>query len=142
MFASPEKPAKLCRSRASKLMDAKTIVDELTQLYPGKLIKQLPPDNPSEIVCEFDPKEAHPDFSVAVAIIDRSAPHFHKFTTEIYNVVRGTLVLHVDNEEYTMYEGQEFRVTPGRVHWATGDATWVEVYCSPGYTPDDHHLVE
>lgn len=121
-------------------MDSLAIVAELEQLYPGKLIKQLPQENPSEIVCEFDPRETHPEWSLAVNIIDRSVPHYHRLMTEIYHVVKGTLTLHVDDQEFEMYEGQEFTVTPGLVHWATGDATWVEVYCSPGYTQDDHIL--
>jgi mannose-6-phosphate isomerase-like protein (cupin superfamily) len=122
-------------------MDAKAIVTELEKTYPGKLIKQLPADNPTEIVCEFDPRDQHPDFSIAVAIIDRSAPHFHNHTTEIYHILKGTLTMHVDGEEFQMFEGQEYTVQPGKIHWASGDAVWVEVYCNPGYSPDDHHLV-
>jgi mannose-6-phosphate isomerase-like protein (cupin superfamily) len=121
-------------------MDAQAIIKELEETYPGKRIKRIPEDNPSEIVCEFDPRVDHPEFSLAVAIIDKSAPHYHKKMTEIYRVIRGELKLYVDDEEFVMYEGQQYMITPGRVHWAEGDAAWVEVYCNPGYDPEDHIL--
>jgi mannose-6-phosphate isomerase-like protein (cupin superfamily) len=121
-------------------MNSQAVIDELAALYPGKPIKKLTEDDPSEIICEFDPRDAHPDWSLAVAVIDRSVAHFHRRMTETYCVLRGTLILHVDNQEYTLYEGQHFTILPGQVHWATGNATWVEVYCSPGYTAEDHIL--
>lgn len=123
-------------------MNAKAVIAELEATYPGAVIKQLPEDSATEIVCEFDPKAQHPDFSLAMAVIDRSAPHFHKHTIEIYRIIRGELKLHVEHEEHIMFEGQEFTISPGKVHWAEGDSTWVEVYCTPGYSPDDHILVE
>lgn len=122
-------------------MDAKTIIKELEETYPNKLIKQLPENTPTEIVCEFDPLTEHPEYSLAIAVIDRSAPHYHKRMTEIYHVIKGELKLHVDDEEFVMYEGQQYTITPGRIHWAEGHATWVEVYCSPGYQESDHILV-
>lgn len=110
--------------------------------YPGKPIKMLPEVNPTEIICEFDPKASHPEWSLAIAVIDRSEPHFHKRMTEIYRVVKGELVLHVGKDEFVVYEGQEWCIVPGKVHWAEGNETWVEVYCSPGYDPSDHHMAE
>lgn len=123
-------------------MDAEAIVKELESTYPGKVIKRLPDQSPSEIVCEFDPPAEHPEWSLAVAIIDKSAPHFHRRMTEIYRVLKGELKLYVGHQEYVMYEGQEYTITPGQVHWAEGNATWIEVYCSPGYDPSDHYLAE
>ncbi len=123
-------------------VNTQSVLAELEALYPGKLIKKLPPDDPKEIVCEFDPKEDHPDWSLAVAVIDQSAPHYHRQTTETYMVIRGTLTLHVGNQELTLFEGQQYTIIPEQVHWATGDETWVEVYCSPGYTSDDHILAK
>jgi mannose-6-phosphate isomerase-like protein (cupin superfamily) len=123
-------------------MNAAEIIAELKELHPGARIKQLPEENPTEIVCEFDPRDGHSEWSLAVAIIDKSAPHFHKRIVETYTVIRGELKLHVGNEEHTMYEGQSYHITPPMIHWAEGDACWVEVYCAPGYTSEDHHLVE
>jgi len=121
-------------------MDAKAIISELQAEYPGKPIKCLPESEPKEIICEFDSRDDHPDFSYAMAVIDQSKPHVHRRTTEIYRVVKGELKLHVGEEEYVIYEGQAWTILPGQVHWAEGDATWVEVYCSPGYDPADHIL--
>ena len=121
-------------------MNAESVIAELSSLYPGKPLKLLPEANPTEIVCEFDPPDDHPDWSLAVAVIDRSQPHFHNKTTETYHVLRGELMLHVGDEELMMFEGQHYTITAGRVHWATGNETWVEIYCTPGYSADDHHL--
>ncbi len=123
-------------------MDAAKVVAELTAEHPGSQIKQLPADNPTEIVCEFDPGQKHPDWSLAVAVIDNSAPHYHRVITEVYRILRGELTLYVGHEQFTMYEGQQYSILPGNVHWAEGNETWVEVYCSPAYTAEDHHLCE
>jgi mannose-6-phosphate isomerase-like protein (cupin superfamily) len=123
-------------------VNAESTIKQLQELYPGKPIKCLPQEQPSEIICEFDSRDDHPDFSFAMAVIDRSAPHHHRRTTEIYRVVKGELKLYVGNQEYVMYEGQEWTILPGQVHWAEGNETWVEVYCSPGYEPTDHILEE
>jgi quercetin dioxygenase-like cupin family protein len=121
-------------------MDAQTVIKELEEKYPGKRIVCLPESSPSEIICEFDPPEDHPEWSMALAVIDKSQPHFHRKMTEVYSVVRGELKLFVGNEEYTMYEGQSWTILPGQVHWAEGDATWVEVYASPAWCQEDHIL--
>ena len=123
-------------------MDAQSVIKELQAEYPGKPIKCLPEESPSEIICEFEPPEEHPDWSRAMAVIDKSKPHFHRVMTEVYSVIRGELKLYVNNEEYVMYEGQSWQILPGQVHWAEGNATWVEVYASPAWTSDDHVLVE
>lgn len=121
-------------------MDVDSVIKQLQSEYPGKPIICLPAENPTEVICEFDSREEHPDFSFAMAVIDRSLPHYHRRTTEIYRVLKGELKLHVDGEEYIMYEGQDWTIVPGQVHWAEGSETWVEVYSSPGYDPSDHYL--
>jgi mannose-6-phosphate isomerase-like protein (cupin superfamily) len=120
-------------------MNKQAIVNELASLYPGKPIKLVPENAPTEIVCEF---EHHPEWSMAVAVIDRGVPHFHRKITEVYHVIKGTLKLHVEQDVFEMYEGQQFTVVPGKIHWAEGNETWVEVYCNPAWSPDDHILAE
>ena len=123
------------------VMDAQSIVAELGAALSRQANQtNCPEQSPAEIVCEFDPGEQHPEWSLALAVIDRSAAHYHNRMTEVYQVIKGILTLYVDSEEFTLYEGQQFTVTPGRIHWATGDATWVEVYCTPSYTSEDHIL--
>ena len=63
-------------------MDSKKVIDELKRKYPGKKIIKNGEDNPSEILCEVDPSTNHPEYSLAVAVIDKSLPHSHKKTTE------------------------------------------------------------
>lgn len=123
-------------------MDAELVIKELQEKYPGKRIVCLPESNPSEIICEFDPADEHPEWSMALAVIDKSEPHFHRKMTEVYNVVRGELKLYVGHDEYVMYEGQSWQILPGQVHWAEGNGTWVEVYASPAWCQEDHILAE
>lgn len=123
-------------------MDAQQVIKELQQQFPGKNIVRLPESDPKEIICEFDPPDEHPEWSRALAVIDKSQPHYHRKMTETYMVVRGELKLFVNNEQYVMYEGQSWTILPGQVHWAEGDATWVEVYASPAWCAEDHVLAE
>lgn len=121
-------------------MNVERVVAELQETYPQANILLLPKTQPREIVCEIDPGANHPQYSLAVAVIDKSEPHYHRNTVEIYRILKGQLKLYVNNEEHLMFEGQEYTVVPGTVHWAEGDETWVEVYTNPAWSPDDHHL--
>lgn len=123
-------------------MNKQAVIGELSAMYPGKPIKELPGDDCAAIVCEFDPAESHPEWSLAVVVIDRLAPHYHRNTTEVYHVIRGALKLRVDDDELDVFEGQQFTIIPGKVHSATGDETWVEVYCTPGHLPEDYIMIE
>ena len=58
-------------------MNVKRIVSELKKKYPGKKILQNG-DPVSEILCEVESTNKHKEYSLAVAVIDRSLPHFHK----------------------------------------------------------------
>jgi len=123
-----------------KSMNTKKIIKELSQKYPGKRIIKLPEDNPTEIICEIDPATNHPDKGVAVAVIDKSEPHYHKAATEIYKIIKGELTVSVNNQEYKLKEGNTLTVKPGEIHHAVGNETWVEVYSEPGWTQEDHIL--
>jgi mannose-6-phosphate isomerase-like protein (cupin superfamily) len=114
----------------------------LAKLYPGKNIISIPDkEHPLEILCEVEPASAHPDWSIAVAIIHRSEPHFHKKTTETYIVEQGTLVLTVDGQNFTLKPGHEYTIKPNSVHNARGLAL-VQVLSKPGWTKEDHFLVK
>ncbi len=124
-------------------MDAKRIVEELTQEFPGKNILILPQDKPTEIICEIDPSSLHRESSVAIAYIDRSAPHYHRRAAETYVIEEGSLRLVVDGQEHQLQAGDTFVISPGQVHEATGDATRVRVESSGrGWTPKDHILIQ
>ena len=119
-------------------MNTEKVIKELSQKYPGKKIIKLPEDNPTEIICEINPAT---DQGVAIAIIDKSEPHYHKKTTEIYKIIKGRLVVFINNQEHELEEGDTLTVEPDELHYAVGNETWVEVYSEPGWTQEDHILV-
>ena len=123
-------------------MDASLIVSKLEKQYLGKTIVKLPEQNPKEIICEVEPSSAHSEWSLAVAFIDESVPHFHKVSVEKYEVLNGTLTLFVEGESHVLGKGGTFTVEPGMVHWAKGNATEVKVYSEPGWKLEAHILVE
>lgn len=104
-------------------MNIKAVLNELSVKYPGKTIIKNNEENPTEILCEIEPASKHSDYSLAIAIIDKSTPHVHKKSTEIYKVVRGQLKLSVDNKIIELAEGEEYTIKPGQTHWAEGDET-------------------
>lgn len=123
-------------------MNKATIVEELAKKYPGKTVMCLPEDVPTEIICEVDPTSDNEEKSLAIAIIDRSAPHYHKKATEQYTVLQGELSLFVDGERHDLQEGDTFSIHPGQIHYAIGNGTWVECHSEPGWIPEDHLRVE
>lgn len=123
-------------------MDAKRVISELKQKYPGKAIFPNDKENPTEIICEVEPASEHPDWSLAVAVIDKSVQHFHLKTTEEYTVTKGELVITVDGEEYNLSEGQSYVIRPPQHHFANGNETWVECKSTPGWRFDDHIVGE
>lgn len=122
-------------------MNVTNVVGELRNRYPQKAIFKNDESNPTEIVCEIEPSVLHPEYSEAVAIIDRTDVHKHLKSTETYKVMRGVLTLNVDGQEHTLNEGDEFTVKPQEVHSAIGDETWVYVTSRPGWTFSDHIMV-
>ncbi len=123
-------------------MNAKQIVTELQEKYPGKTIIQIPPKNPTEVICEIKPTSEYPGQSRAIAIIDESIPHFHIKTTEKYTVLKGALILTAEGKDHHIPEGQSYIIRPMQHHSAKGDSTWAEVVSTPGWTPDDHIIKE
>lgn len=123
-------------------MNVKTLIDQLEKQYPGKAIICLPKDNPTEILCEIDPSSLHPDYSVAISVIDKSSAHVHKITVEEYEVLKGSLTLYKDDKKYNLKEGESITIQPNEVHYAIGDETWIKATSHPGWTAGDHLLQE
>lgn len=123
-------------------MNVIKIKQELHEKYPDKNIIALPEENPTEIICEVEPTIQHPEYNVAVAIIDRSEPHFHRVATETYTVTRGEIDLIVDGKIHHLSEGDSYVIKPGSVHSVVGNETWIECKAEPGWTPEDHILVK
>jgi mannose-6-phosphate isomerase-like protein (cupin superfamily) len=119
-------------------MDVNKITLQLQSQFPGKTIIKVPERSPGEILCEVDPTSEHPEYSKAIAIIDRSIPHVHYETKETYKVLKGSLVVHISGVEYPLKEGESIVIEPDKIHWAEGKETWVECYSEPGWRIDDH----
>ena len=107
---------------------------ELLREYPGAAIKVAP--DRAEIVAEIEPKRA-------VAVIERSQPHFHREMTEVYRILRGTLYVACGGEGHVLSPGQSLTIEPGTVHHAraAGGVAWLEVLSEPAWTPEDHHVL-
>jgi mannose-6-phosphate isomerase-like protein (cupin superfamily) len=125
-------------------MNIEKIKKELNNLYPDKDIFLLTNSEGEvvEILCEVEPSKDHPEHSKAIAVINSSKLHYHKVTTETYKIIKGSLDLFVDDQKITLHAGDEYTITPRQKHRAEGAETWVEVYSEPGWTFEDHILVE
>jgi mannose-6-phosphate isomerase-like protein (cupin superfamily) len=107
---------------------------ELLREYPGAAIKVAP--DRAEIVAEIEPKRA-------VAVIERSQPHFHREMTEVYRILRGTLYVACGGEGHVLTRGQSLTIEPRKVHHArSADGfAWLEVLSEPAWTSEDHHVL-
>lgn len=122
-------------------MNTQKIIQELQEKYPGKEIVLDSEDNPTEIICEIEPTSEHPERSTAMAIVGKSKSHYHKKTTEIYEAVKGELIIYKDGKKYVLAEGEKITIEPGIVHSAEGDEAWFLTYSEPGWTLEDHIIL-
>lgn len=122
-------------------MHAQKVIDELKKQYTFKKIVQNDKTNPTEIICEVEPASEHPEYSVAIAVIDSSNTHYHPKATETYTVLKGILTIVKDGIEHTLKEGRSLVIRPGEVHQAKGSETLVHVSSNPGWTREDHIVV-
>jgi hypothetical protein len=123
-------------------MNIQKVINQLKKQYPGKKIIKNNPKKPTEIICEIDPTTNHPDYSVAIAVIDKSTSHYHKFLTEEYEILKGKLILVKEGKKYVLKESEKHTIKPGTLHFAVGKETWVRVTAKPGWTKKDHILFD
>ena len=104
---------------------------ELVAMYPGCHVKVT--DDKEEMVAEIRD-------GFAVAVIERSMPHFHAKMTEVYRVIRGTLLVACGDHGHVLRKGDSITIQPGTIHFARGrpDPAWIEVESKPAWTADDH----
>lgn len=114
------------------------ILKELKEKYPGKRIILNPLKDSTEIICEIDPTSKHPVKSVALVIVDKSKPHYHKKSTEVYKVIKGILNVYKNEKKYILKEKEKITIEPNVVHYVEGDETWFLTYSEPGWTFEDH----
>lgn len=123
-------------------MNQEKVIQELLEQYPGKQVTKNDIEDPTEMLCQIKATSDHPKYSLTIAVIDKSIPHYHKHATEEYSVIKGNLQLHIDHHTIPLHEGDTFIVQPNKVHWAEGDETWVSIFSEPGWTESDHVIVQ
>lgn len=98
-------------------MNVDSIKQELQKEYGNKAVF-LNEMNGSvtEMICELEPTSEHSDYSKAIAIIDKSVPHYHRLTTEKYKIVKGKLTLHLSRQEIELQENDEYTISPSTIH--------------------------
>lgn len=118
------------------------ILRKLKAAYPGAKAFDL--DRRGEhLVCEVEPTLDHPAYDVAVEVIISSRPHRHQRSTQYYEILSGTLTLHLDEHIVELHRGQKITIAPGVVHWATSqDECCLKIRSEPGWTAEDHIPVE
>src|SRR3990167_2636525 len=122
-------------------MNTQRIIKQIKKGYPGKKVILDPPENPTEIICELESTSDHPEKSIALAIVGKSKSHFHKKSTEIYEVVKGILTVYKDGKKYILNEGDKITIKPNIIHYAEGKEAWFLTHSNPGWTFEDHILV-
>lgn len=122
-------------------MDLKNILQSLSQQYPKKKIILNSKNNPTEILCEVEPTTDHPNYSVAIAVINKTHPHKHIKTTETYEVIKGDLNLNIDGKIIILKSGEKITIKPNQVHEAQGKEAWVRVTSKPGWIKEDHLFI-
>ncbi len=90
----------------------------------------------------IDPATKHPDLSVAISVIEKSAPHYHKVATEEYEVLSGEVTLFLGEEKMVLKPGDKVIIKPGTIHWARSKSGWIKCTSKPGWIPGDHVLAE
>ena len=119
-------------------MNVQKVIDQLKKQYPGKQIFVEETPDFLEIICEVEPSCQHPEYSRAVAVIDKNQPHFHRQTTETYKNLKGKPTLFVDDKKHRLKVGEELVIRPGQIHWVEGEEVWIECFSQPGWTIEDH----
>ena len=107
---------------------------ERAQAYPG-----------SRVIVAEDNREMIAEISagLAVAVIERSLPHFHLKMREIYRVLRGTLHVACGGRGFVLHEGETITIEPGQIHFAraVAEPAWIEVESEPPWSADDHFVL-
>ena len=78
---------------------------------------------------------------MALAVVGKSKPHYHKITTEIYEVIKGELILTIDGEKHILKPGEKMTIKPNSIHSAEGEETWFLTHSTPGWKVKDHILL-
>lgn len=120
-------------------MNVERVKQQLVERYPGVHIKENPNEHGevTEIVGEIDRKLIGADRDVAVVVADHSGEHYHRKTTEEYEILKGALRVFRNGQPTDLVEGERITIEPGTRHWVDGNETWFLCYSKPDWTPED-----
>jgi len=117
------------------------ILSQLNKKYPSSKTYDMSQTG-QHFVCEVEPVVDHPEYDRAVEVIIKSKPHKHYKMVQRYSIISGTLELHDGEKTVILNKGDQYIVNPGNIHWAkSDDECWVEIFSEPGWTKEDHILV-
>ena len=107
---------------------------ELKNAHPG--CRLVVAEDKQEMIAEISD-------GFAVAVIERSPPHFHIKMREVYRVLRGTLFVACGGYGNVLRQGETIAIEPGQIHFARAsrDPAWIEVKSSPLWSADDHFVL-
>ncbi|MBU3897182.1 MAG: cupin domain-containing protein [Nanoarchaeota archaeon] len=114
------------------------------------IIRRVKDADPKEITCgtmrnlttEKDSKDF--DF-IHVTITGPTKKHYHKKLTEVYFVLKGTIIVELDDEIKHLEVGDMIMIFPNTNHkaWKTSkENAEILVVCCPPWTEEDEILVE
>jgi mannose-6-phosphate isomerase-like protein (cupin superfamily) len=107
---------------------------KLSKSYPGSHVKVA--EDKCEIIAEISD-------GFAVAVIEKSIPHFHQKMQEVYRVLSGILYVACEARGHVLNKGDTITIEPGQIHFAraAGEPVWIEVESVPPWRPDDHLIL-
>lgn len=76
----------------------------------------------------------------SVAPGEKTRRHFHRRSEELYHVLKGSGMLHLDEEEIPVCEGHTVLIPPGTHHFLVNSGTEDLIFlccCSPAYSDSD-----
>jgi len=120
---------------------ADRILNQLKTKYPGKNSFDLD-GRGLHFVCEVEPTQDHHEYDKAVEVIIDSKPHKHLKMTQYYTILSGEMTLYFENQKITLKTGDKYTIEPGNIHYAKSDECWVEILSRPGWTKEDHIVID
>ena len=120
----------------------------IRRLYDRKLITALDDTQVREILNpEHDTEKLFLNYSLAHAMLkpgEKSLPHKFHTASEVYYILRGSGIMHINKETAEVFPGDTVHIPPQAVQWIEnhGDEN-LEFLCivDPAWKPDAEELV-
>lgn len=117
------------------------ILSELLMKYPGANCLDVD-GHATHFACEVEPAFQHPEYDKSAEVIILSRAHKFENSSQTYSVIKGSLELHVGEDEFVLDEGNSFEVNAGATRWAQStNECLVEITSKPGRIEGERVLV-